>query len=51
MKKLVCLALALFLLCAGCTFNCVRNSSGVNIDARKDITVTDPSTTIGLPVL
>lgn len=49
MKKLICLAL--LLLCAGCTINYVRDSSCVNIDARKDIKVTDPTTTVGLPVL
>lgn len=49
MKKAICLALRL--LCTGCTINYVSNSSGVNIDARKDITVTYPATTIGLPVL
>lgn len=49
MKRIICLLL--LLLCAGCTVNYVSDSSGVNIDARKDITVTDPSTTIGLPVL
>lgn len=49
MKKIICLAL--LLLCTGCTINYVRDSSGVSIDARKDIKVTDPSTTIGLPVL
>lgn len=49
MKKVICLAL--LLLCTGCTINYVRDSSGVNIDARKDITATDPTTTVGLPVL
>lgn len=49
MKKIICLAL--FLLCTSCTINYVRDSSGVNIDARKDIKVTDPTTTVGLPVL
>ncbi len=50
MEKIVGLAL-LLLLCTGCTINYVRDSSGVNIDARKDIKVTDPTTTVGLPVL
>ena len=49
MKKVICFAL--LLLCAGCTVNYVRDSSGVNIDARKNIKVTDPTTTVGLPVL
>lgn len=49
MKKAICLAL--ILLCAGCTLNYVTDSSGVNIDAHKDIKVTDPTTTVGLPVL
>lgn len=49
MKNLICLAL--LLLCTSCTINYVQDSSGVNIDARKDIKVTDPTTTIGLPVL
>lgn len=49
MKKLV--FLALLLLCSSCTINYVRDSSGVNIDSRKDIKVTDPTTTVGLPVL
>lgn len=47
----VIIGLALLLLCTGCTINYVSNSSGVNIDARKDIKVTDPTTTVGLPVL
>jgi len=49
MKKIICLTM--LLLCAGCTINYVADSSGVNIDARKDIAVTDPTTTVGLPVL
>lgn len=48
MKKLVCM---LLLLCGGCTINYVNGSSYVEIDAGKDIKVTDPTTTVGLPVL
>ena len=50
MKRIIVLAL-LLLFCSGCTINYVQDSSGVNIDARKDIKVTDPTTTVGLPVL
>ena len=50
MKKVIGLAL-LLLICTSCTVNYVRDSSGVNIDASKDIKVTDPTTTVGLPVL
>lgn len=49
MNKIICLIM--LLLCSGCTINYVADSSGVSIDASKDIKVTDPSTTIGLPVL
>lgn len=47
--KIICLVL--LLLCSGCTLNYVSESSNVNVSANKDIKVTDPSTTIGLPVL
>ena len=46
MKKIVGLAL-LLLICTGCTINYVQDSSSVNIDARKDIKVTYPTTTVG----
>lgn len=49
MKMIV--GLIILLLCAGCTINYVRDSCCVNIDARKDIKVTDPTTTVGVPVL
>jgi len=52
MNKNICLIyLVMFLFCTSCTVNYVCQSSNVDIDARKDIQVTDPSTTIGLPVL
>lgn len=49
MRLIICLLLCLSV--SGCTINYVRDSSCVKIDARKDIKVTDPTTTVGLPVL
>lgn len=49
MKNIVGLAL-LLLLCTGCTINYVRDSSGVNIDARKDIKVTDTTPERGVGI-
>lgn len=47
MKKVI--LLALLLLCAGCTTINVTTDGDVKVDARKTVTVSDP--TVGVPAI